>query len=663
MHDKNRYYQLLLWLPPLLLIIEMVVFAFIDIRAVIALLLPFIMVVLWAANALWGPQPSWLPMPEKQEHPHQIFWKEVFTHSPMFTLVVDERGKIIWSNREFSEFFQAKAKSIKDLTAIIPEEEVKKLLTAQEVDEIKIDDIVLKPTVKPLQKSSKFRRQGLMALYLEDFTQVYEMAQKLDQERVVICYIQVDDFDEIMAASPEESRPELLVRIDKAITQWVQNYNGFVKKYETDKFVSVFTLKEFKLAQEMKFDILEEIKNIKIKPGISVTLSMGAAYWPGPLTEINRQAQNALELCLGRGGDQVVVITESKTYFYGGKTKEVEKYSRVRARVIAHALRDLVEESDIVMILGHLFLDMDALGAGVGLLAVANSLGKPGYIILPSGPNPSIESLLSLLMKDDQFKDGFLQEEPALSKITKKTLVVVADTHRPSLCLTQEILARAEKVVVIDHHRRSEEFIEKAHLVYLEPYASSTSEMVTEMLEYMGDEVKISPLAATSLLSGIVVDTRNFSFKTGVRTFEAASFLRRLGADPTTVYKLFQEEMETVNARAEVVKRAERVFDNIAISFYEEKPPNPTLSSAQAANALLEIKGIHASFVIVPTDEGVSISGRSLGGINVQRILEKLGGGGHMTVAGAQLKDATIEQATEKIKQAIREYKKEGETS
>lgn len=518
-------------------------------------------------------------------------------------------------------------------------------------------------TKNPVRERTTLTGSGAPSGNAEEMTQSHELARRLGEERLALAYIQVDNFDDIMAVCPDENRPELLARIDKIITQWVQGYNGFIRKYESDKFVAVFSKKELDRAEEGRFSILEEIKELKVGPAIAVTLSIGIAYGQNTVLETSRSALNALELCLGRGGDQVVIKAGGKTHFFGGKTKELEKYSRVRARVISHALRDLIEESDMVMALGHVFLDMDALGASVGIVTAAKGLGKPGYILLSPEQSPSVESLMDLLLGDEELGKVFIKEYDALEKMTKKTLVVVTDTHRPSFCLSQKMLQRAEKVVVIDHHRRGEEFIDKAFLVYLEPYASSTSEMVTEMLEYMGDEIKLSPLSATALLSGIAVDTGNFSFKTGVRTFEAASYLRRMGADPTVVYKLFQEDMETVNARAEVVKRARIYFDHIAISYYLEKPKNPSLSAAQAANSLLEIKGIYASFVLVPTDDGISISARSLGNMNVQRVLEKLGGGGHMTVAGAQLKDAGIEEALEKLRTAIFEYLKEGETA
>jgi c-di-AMP phosphodiesterase-like protein len=648
----------------IILALEILVFAFAgNIKVAVALAAVFVPLLFETLESFRNKKMEWKALQHYDAFARQTFWKEVFNLMPAAVAIIDEQGKILWENEAFVSLFEGRTRSRNLFSNLIPPDLVQKILSGSDIEELRVKDRIFSVNSRFLEKNSKKGGRELRALYFQDITRIYDLGRKLNDEKVAVLYIQVDNFDEITAACPDESRPELLARVDKTLSQWIQSYDGFIKKYDSDKFVAILSLKNFRRVEETRFNILEEIKEIKVGLTMTVTLSIGAAFGQGSFLEVSKNAQNALELCQGRGGDQVVVKAEGKTYFYGGKAKEVEKYSRVRARVIAHALRDLIEESDIVLVLGHVFLDMDALGAGVGIVRAAKSLGKAGYIVLSPEQSPSVESLLELLSKDEELRREFVQEEAALEKATRKTLSVVVDTHRPSLCLSQKVLEKVERVVVIDHHRRGEEFIDKALLVYLEPHASSTSEMVTEMLEYMGEEIRLSPLEATALLSGIAVDTRNFAFKTGARTFEAASFLRRLGADPTTVYKLFQEDMDTVNARAEVIKRAQPVFDHIVLSYYTEKPKNPTLSAAQAANSLLEIKGVYASFVLVPIDDGISVSSRSLGNINVQMILEKLGGGGHMTVAGAQLKDVTMEQAIEKVKQAIYEYVKEGETS
>ncbi|MGB3964359.1 MAG: DHH family phosphoesterase [Tepidanaerobacteraceae bacterium] len=591
----------------------------------------------------------------------QGLWKNTLNELGTAVAIVDKNNKVIWKNKVFIDNFQAADDRIKDIGDIIPPDILNSL--NDQCQEIEINERHFSLRSAPLPGSRRGNRGMYRAIFIQDIEDLHELRVQLKEKETAVCYFHVDNFDEIMAECQEENRPELLARIDKTITQWVYNHNGLLKKYDDDKYLVLLTLRDFQRAEEAKFNILDAMREIKVSQVMTPTLSIGAAYGEATLTQSSKLAQTALELCLGRGGDQVVVKAFGKTYFYGGKSKAVEKYSRVRARVISHALRNLIEESDMVMVLGHLFLDMDALGAGAGIVSAVKSLNKPGYIILTPEQSPSVDALIELLLGDEKTRKDFIGEKEALEKITKKTLLVVLDTHKPSLVMSQKVLEKVEKVVVIDHHRRGEEFIDKAMLVYLEPYASSTSEMVTELIQYMGEDIKISPLAATAMLSGIAVDTRNFAFKTGVRTFEAASFLRRAGADPIIVYKLFQEEADTVHQRAKVIKRAEEFVDHVVISYYDEEPANPTLAAAQAANSLIGLKGIYASFVLVPMGDRISISGRSLGDINVQRILEKLGGGGHMTVAGAQLSGVSMPEALEMVKQAVIDYLKEGEAS
>ena len=591
----------------------------------------------------------------------QGLWKNTLNELGTAVAIVDKNNKVIWKNKVFIDNFQAADDRIKDIGDIIPPDILNSL--NDQCQEIEINERHFSLRSAPLPGSRRGYRGMYRAIFIQDIEDLHELRVQVKEKETAVCYFHVDNFDEIMAECQEENRPELLARIDKTITQWVYNHNGLLKKYDDDKYLVLLNLRDFQRAEEAKFNILDAMREIKVSQVMTPTLSIGAAYGEATLTQSSKLAQTALELCLGRGGDQVVVKAFGKTYFYGGKSKAVEKYSRVRARVISHALRNLIEESDMVMVLGHLFLDMDALGAGAGIVSAVKSLNKPGYIILTPEQSPSVDALIELLLGDEKTRKDFIGEKEALEKITKKTLLVVLDTHKPSLVMSQKVLEKVEKVVVIDHHRRGEEFIDKAMLVYLEPYASSTSEMVTELIQYMGEDIKISPLAATAMLSGIAVDTRNFAFKTGVRTFEAASFLRRAGADPIIVYKLFQEEADTVHQRAKVIKRAEEFVDHVVISYYDEEPANPTLAAAQAANSLIGLKGIYASFVLVPMGDRISISGRSLGDINVQRILEKLGGGGHMTVAGAQLSGVSMPEALEMVKQAVIDYLKEGEAS
>ncbi|HHV17356.1 MAG TPA: recombinase RecJ [Thermoanaerobacterales bacterium] len=647
-----------LWWAVYLIVFEVIFFIIYDYKALLALL-PVLGMLLYYLLSKKDSKPL-SPFIETKTSFRQALWKQTLNELDVGVVLVDENKKIIWKNKAFSSMFQTSTVRITHINDLIPEDTLKSL--NEEAKDMEITNRRFSIKKVMLQTNGKKSERFIKAYYIKDITELYELKSRIKEEEAVVCYFHVDNFDEIMVACSEENRPELLAKIDKTITQWVYNHNGLIKKYDRDKYLAVFNLRDFRILEETKFGILDAIREIKVGQVMTPTLSIGAAYGEPSLTLSGKTAQNALELCLGRGGDQVVVKMEGKTSFYGGKTKEMEKHSRVRARVISHALRDLIEESDIVMVLGHLFLDMDALGAGVGLISAVKSLNKQGYIILTPEQSPSVDSLVELLFNDDEMKQNFIGEAEALDRMTKKTLLVVVDTHRPSLLMSQKVLEKAERVVVIDHHRRGEEFIDKALLVYLEPYASSTSEMVTEMIQYMGDDIKITSLAATAMLSGIAVDTRNFAFKTGARTFEAASFLRRSGADPIAVYKLFQEDAETVYARAKVLKRAQEFVKHVVISYYNEEPKNPTLAAAQAANSLIGLKGVFASFVLVPMGDTISISGRSLGNINVQRILEQLGGGGHMTVAGAQLSGVTMAEALEQVKQAVINYMKEGET-
>ena len=367
-----------------------------------------------------------------------------------------------------------------------------------------------------------------------------------------------------------------------------------------------------------------------------------------------------MDIALGRGGYQAVVKDNEKLSFYGGKTKAVEKRTRVKARVIAYALKQLIEQSDDVLIMGHEMPDLDCMGSALGIYRCCKGLNKEVKIVL-NGVNAGIKNLWTELQEDEEYADVFVNPQEALQICGANTLLVVVDVHRPAFTVQKQLVEKAEKIAIIDHHRRGTEFIENAVITYIEPYASSTSELVTELLQYMFEKPKIKQIEAEALLAGIFIDTKNFSFQSGVRTFEAASYLRRMGADTTLTKQLFQDDMATFLAPADVVKGAQMFKSNIAISTMPANAKNPALVAAQAADELLNIKGITASFVLSCIDGDIFISGRSLGDINVQVVLEKLGGGWHLTVAGAQLSGLTMKKAMDLLKKAIEEYLKEGE--
>lgn len=470
--------------------------------------------------------------------------------------------------------------------------------------------------------------------------------------------IEVDNLDQILKTVEEAQRPMLVAEIEKSIYNYGQSINALIRKYSSSKYV--LSVQERYLNEEIKkkFDILDAIREINLGNKLSVTLSVGVGRGGKTPFENHNYANSAKELALGRGGDQVVVKNGEKLSFFGGKTKEVEKRTRVRARVIAHALRDLINESTNVFIMGHKNPDVDCLGAAVGLNSIIRNFKQECYIVMDP-PYTGVKILLDKFKKEPDYEGVFISSEACMSKLDVNSLMILVDVHNKGYVLNMELVKAMKKVVIIDHHRKSTDYIENTILSYMEPYASSTSELITEIIQYIVEKPKLKQLEAEALLAGICVDTKNFYFKTGVRTFEAASFLRRLGADTVDVKKLFSDDLDTYIKRAEIIKSA-RVENNIAISIC---PPNieDTVLAAQAADELLNITGIQASFVFVKIENDIYISGRSLGEVNVQVIMEALGGGGHMNIAGTKLSNISIEDAIDALKEAIEKNLMEGD--
>jgi len=458
----------------------------------------------------------------------------------------------------------------------------------------------------------------------------------------------------------DNNKPALMAEIDRKINSWANEINGAIRKYDDNKYILFFEEKSLSLLQERRFDILDHIRDINIGNKLPVTLSIGVGKGGDNPAQLIQYAESSKDLALGRGGDQAVLKSGEKLLFYGGKTREVEKKTKVKARVIAHALSDLIDQSSEVIIMGHESPDLDSLGASIGLFRAVRTRGKNAFIIL-NKPNIFIQPLLKKMEGMAEYSNIFITNEQALNRVDRGTLLIVVDVHIKNYAEFPDIIDKVEKKVVIDHHRKSVDHIENAVLYYLETYASSTCELVTELIQYMSDRQELRAIEAEALMAGITVDTKNFSFKTGVRTFEAASFLRRCGADTTAVKQLLADEMSTYIARAEVVKNAKIIGGNIAISVCREPGANISLVVPQGADELLNIKGISASFVMAKSGDDVIISARSLGDINVQLILEKLGGGGHLTVAGAQLSNVSLEDAEARVIEAIKQYQEEGD--
>lgn len=501
-------------------------------------------------------------------------------------------------------------------------------------------------------------KQTERLLYFFDVTEQVEIKTQYYADRTVVAILFIDNYDEITQGMDDQTRSLTNTLITSIINEWSENHGIFSKRISSDRFLSILNESILSELEKGKFAILDDIREKTAQKNLSLTLSIGVGAGSSSLIKLGELAQSSLDLVLGRGGDQVAIKQpDGKLKFYGGKTNPVEKRTRVRARVISHALQDLIQESDQVFIMGHKNPDMDAIGAGIGVRKMVEKNKIKGYIIVDFNElNGSVSRLMQEIEKNSDIYQYFITPEEAKLKMTEKSLLVIVDTHKPSLVIDEQLLNICDKIVVIDHHRRGEDFISNTTLVYMEPYASSTSELVTELIEYQPENDKISKLEATALLSGIIVDTKSFTLRTGARTFEAASYLRTYGADTILVQRLLKEDINTYIERSKIIQTVEFVQRGIAIAHGEDHRQYDSVIIAQTADILLAMKDVSASFVIAHRPDGlIGISARSLGEINVQLIMEKLGGGGHLTNAACQLEAETISEAQQMLKKAIME--------
>lgn len=581
--------------------------------------------------------------------------KYAILNLPIPLIILEFDGNITWYNSKFSEVAKEKDLLERNIEEITPDLKMADILKEDPRREAGIRATLKGRVYEVLHNVVKADRERyIVILYWIDRTDYSKLSLRHEEERTALAQIQVDDYDDVISSTEESARPLVIAEIDRRLGLWATRMNGIIKKQQKDKHVVFFDARYLENQIAKKFDILDELREIDQGNKIPVTLSIGVGLRKNSLSQLEDDSVSALELALGRGGNQAVVKKEALFDFYGGKTKALEKRNKVKARVVSHALKQLIDQSSKVFIMGHKMPDMDSFGAAVGVYRAALNRGKDAYIVL-NGDSDNIEAIYEKFKDDKTYR--FIQAQRALELYDEKALVVVVDTHRPSFTPCPDLLGQSDRVVLIDHHRRGPEFIDRTALRYLEPYASSTSELVTEILQYMEERVSLEKTEAQALLAGIMVDTKNFSFKTGVRTFEAASYLRRAGADTTEVKQLFQDDLSLFVSRAEIVRKAQIMRPGIAVSACSDCQGNIPLIVAQAADGLLNIKGIHTSFVIGAKPDGeILISGRSLGDMNVQIVLEKLGGGGHLTVAGAQLQDVTLEAAREMLLEAIDEY-------
>ncbi|OPA79038.1 hypothetical protein BVG16_08005 [Paenibacillus selenitireducens] len=501
-------------------------------------------------------------------------------------------------------------------------------------------------------------KQDERLIYFRDVTDLVTLRRKYESEKLVIGVVMLDNLDELTQGLDDQQRATVLARVTNHITEWAHDHQIYMKRLTSDKYLILLDHDILKDIEQTRFVILDEVRELPMDNKLPMTISIGIAAGIDNIIELGQLAQSSLDIALGRGGDQVAVREGQRLSFYGGKSNAVEKRTRVRVRVIAHALRDFMTASDKIIIMGHKVPDMDSVGAAVGILKAAQTLQVEAYIVL-EGVNPSIQRMMSQIQQNESLASQFITPEQAMQKMTPNTLAIVVDTHKASMVKEPRLLQQTNRVVVIDHHRRGEEFINDAVLIYMEPYASSTCELVTELLQYIHDRIVFQPLEATVLLAGMTVDTKNFSLRTGSRTFEAAGFLRRNGADTILIQTMLKENLKEYVAKAEVMKRTEMLYTHIALAVTPPDQKFPQLMIAQVADALLNMTDVFASFVISERPDGyIGISARSLGQMNVQVVMERLGGGGHLTNAAAQL-EGTLADAEAKLKKVLAEIEAE----
>lgn len=574
--------------------------------------------------------------------------EEALLEMPIGILLADEEFKIEWANPYISsvlEYDTLIGESIYSLS-----DDFHTLVKSEEIRDLTV-------TLGD-RKYRVYYKADDRLFYLFDITEQVEIESLYYADRTVIGILFIDNYDELAQGMDDQTRSNLNSLVTSLINDWGATYGIFVKRVSSDRFMAVFNESILKQLEVSKFAILDDIREVTAKDNLALTLSIGVGAGSASLVELGSMAQSGLDLVLGRGGDQVAIKHPSgKVKFYGGKTNPVEKRTRVRARVISHALRDLIQDSDQVFIMGHKMPDMDSIGAAVGVAKMAAMNKVKASIVLDFDEyDRSVSRLMEEIERDADLFEQFITPEEALADMTDNSLLVVVDTHKPSMVIEERLLQRMERVVLIDHHRRGEEFITNTMLVYMEPYASSTAELVTELIEYQPKHEKLSMLEATAMLAGIIVDTKSFTLRTGARTFEAASYLRANGADTVLVQRLLKEDMETYLERAKIVETVEFVRGGIVIAHGQPDRVYSPVLIAQTADILLTMKDVNASFVVAERSEGgVGISARSLGEVNVQVIMENLGGGGHLTNAATQMPEATIEEAIAILKETISE--------
>ncbi len=590
--------------------------------------------------------------------------------------LLDDAGKVIWTNIAFENVIHQPKGYNKSITGLFPSLTRDRLPDDSGVDEaqyelehedceyvVKLKKISLKEMAANSDMIDAEGYNGyLIAMYLFDETALHIALKEVDDQSLAVGMIYLDNYEEALESVEEVRRSLLIALIDRKVNKYISALDGISKKMEKDKYLVILRKKAIAQLQESRFDLLEEVKTVNIGNEMAVTMSIGVGLDGLTYAQNYEFSRNAIDLALGRGGDQAVIKTPESITYYGGKSQQVEKNTRVKARVKAHALREIITGKDKVLVMGHRMPDVDSFGSAVGIYRIATTLGRKCHIVLDEATT-AIQPLVDLFKNNPEYdEDMIITGQEAIEMAGSNAVLVVVDVNKPSITECSELLRYCKSIVVLDHHRQGTETIENATLSYVEPYASSACEMVSEILQYTYDNIKIRPEEADCMYSGIVVDTNNFVTKTGVRTFEAAAFLRRNGADVARVRKMFREDAQEYKARADAVSQAEIYKQYFAISIcMAEDLPSPTVIGAQAANELLNIKGIKASFVLTDYQGKIYVSARSIDEVNVQIVMERMGGGGHLNVAACQMEGVGIVEAIGVLKRTIDDMLEKGE--
>lgn len=591
--------------------------------------------------------------------------------------ILDNEGRLLWGNNEFIDLIEHESAARRSITNIFPEvttEQFPKEMQDMVISVSKNNNyyrIILRKIVAfdfsedyewNVLDENKENPNSLVAMYIYDETENKTLAKENFEQKLITGLLYIDNYEEALESIDEVRRSLLIALVDRKINKYMQSIDAIVKKLEKDKYIFLFKQKHLTQLQNNKFSLLEEVRAVNIGNEMSVTISMGIGVNTESYLAGYDYARAAIDLALGRGGDQAVVKDGEKLLYYGGKSIQVEKSTRVKARVKAHALKELVEAKDKVVIMGHAIGDVDSFGAAIGIYRIAKTLNKKTHIVI-NEITSTVRPLMSRFINNTDYEeDLFLKSEQALGVVDNNTLLVVVDVNRPNYTECKELLGLTKTIVILDHHRQSGESIENAVLSYIEPYASSSCEMVAEVLQYIGDGLRLRQVEADAMYAGVMIDTNNFLTKTGVRTFEAAAFLRRSGADATRIRKLFRSDMNEYKAKADAISMTEVYLNHFAITTCTSEGINsPTVLGAQVANELLNINNIKATFVLTEFNEKIYVSARSIDEVNVQVIMEKLGGGGHMSVAGAQFTNCSLKEAIQNVKEILSFMTQEGD--